>query len=148
MLAASGRPLQVALATPQLPPEQEGVGTYQLVGAELVLKDCPVGFLIFNTSVESQRCDKCPGNRYSLDTTDGCVDGVCEVRECSVCPEGARCDSGGSRFEPRIANSTWELARTERHYTVMRLSACPAGYGPPRCPLSATCAGDMLGSRR
>lgn len=73
----------------------------------LVLRECPIGYLLVNHTLEAQECRRCEPTTYSFNPTDGCklVSGVvlCEPRDCQACPIGARC-AGGSLCVPGQPN--------------------------------------------
>lgn len=79
------------------------------VGGEFLLKRCPPGFLLVNTTVELSACKECDAGSYSFKFTDGCnqeqEDPTCDTRECTTCPAGATCSKGGEavwrHFQPR-----------------------------------------------
>ena len=75
------------------------------------IKQCPLGFLIVNGSIDTQECTECLTGSYSLSSTYGCVDQVCPTRECITCPNGASCKSG--------FNQPW------KHFTPLRLMIGP-----------------------
>ena len=65
------------------------------------LAKCPQGFLLVNTTVELSRCKECDANSYSFSDSTGCVSNsngehVCNIRDCSACPAGAKCLKGSS----------------------------------------------------
>eukprot|EP00961_Rhodomonas_salina_P195565 2640306-Rhodomonas_salina.2 len=125
-MAARGIPVESAVATQALQPLAEGVGVYALVGAAFVLKACPIGFLLVNASLDEQECAKCPAGQYSLNPVDGCVEGLCRLRDCTMCPNGATC-AGGSRFAAKAHNSTWEVVWDSNGYSKKRLVGCAVG---------------------
>ena len=67
-----------------------------------LLKACPAGYLLVNSTLEAQTCVECDAQTYSRDATDGCkadeTEGavVCAQRECTVCPVGVDCAKGSA----------------------------------------------------
>jgi hypothetical protein len=94
--------------------------------SQVNLLECPAGYLVVNSSVETQNCLFCQPNTYSLVSTDNCGKESCPERECNQCPAGARC-AGGDNFEPLVQGSVWERV-FHAGATKMRLSACPSGH--------------------
>jgi len=97
------------------------------------ITSCPVGYLLVNSTLDSQECFKCPRDTYSFDFTDGCQDGTCSAppgRKCQDCPiEGVKCD-GGDHFD-FMNGSSWEKVRDKsggQMYHRYRLKECPTGH--------------------
>jgi predicted outer membrane repeat protein len=86
-----------------------GLGEWMAVGGTYILKSCPAGYLLVNSDSDGQQCLECDAGTYSLDSTDGCIDGICSRRPCTSCPAGASCARGSSspwsHFVPRVLNS-------------------------------------------
>jgi len=72
------------------------------------LLSCPLGYFAINISRDTSGCAMCEANTYSLDSISGCQGGVCAVRECSPCPEGASCQKGSLPLHISLAlNGQW-----------------------------------------
>jgi hypothetical protein len=98
-------------------------GIWEEVGGRYLLRRCPTGSLLVNTSLEAQQCVACEQGTYTTADIDGCsgAGGVCQQRKCTTCPLGAECIGGLLRG--RVGGSVW---RKLGQY--MRLDECPAGY--------------------
>lgn len=55
------------------------------------IQACPIGYLLINTTIDSQECFECEEGTYTLDPYVDCEDGVCGNRPCPKCPEGVKC---------------------------------------------------------
>ncbi len=86
-----------------------GLGEWVVVGGTYLLKSCPAGYLLVNSDRDGQHCLECDAGTYSLDSTDGCIGGICSRRPCTSCPAGASCARGSSspwtHFVPRVQTS-------------------------------------------
>ena len=106
------------------------------------LRSCPPGYLTINSSRDTSGCSICEAMTYSLDSTSGCQDGVCEVRECSQCPEGAICRKGSlppPHFIPKQNDAEWSMASMSAgEEVILRLNSCPPGFALIRTPLPAS----------
>jgi len=71
---------------------------WEEVDGQYLLRKCPQGFLLVNTTVELSVCRECDAGTYSFLDSDGCNEQVhptiCDVRDCSACPVGATCAKG------------------------------------------------------
>ena len=71
---------------------------WEEVDGQYILRHCPQGFLLVNTTVELSTCRECNAGTYSFSDTDACNEQVhptiCDVRDCSACPVGATCARG------------------------------------------------------
>ena len=71
---------------------------WQEVNGQYILRKCPRGFLLVNTTVELSFCKECIPGSYSFSDVDGCNQAsqppVCDTRDCTVCPAGALCAAG------------------------------------------------------
>lgn len=83
------------------------------------------------------RCARCEALTYSLNPSDGCLDGYCPPRPCTACPVGARCLGTPAAsvfnlsriFEPLINGSVWSLQPAPAGGVhLKRLVACPPGF--------------------
>jgi len=71
-------------------------------GEDWVLRDgtfllvsCAPGFLLVNTTTDTQECKECEIGKFSLSYTEGC--GLtCDNRDCTACPDGVQCNKGSS----------------------------------------------------
>ncbi len=96
---------QVAQTSEKRPEGEEWV----MVGGEYFLQACPRGFVLVNTSVETQECRECAVGFFNIDPLRGCTAMGslvrCDARPCSVCPEGVYCNRGSapawSHFVPK-----------------------------------------------
>jgi hypothetical protein len=63
-----------------------------------VLKSCPVGFLLLNSTIETQTCKECEDGKYATSSDYGCdaTTKFCDSRECVPCANGATCGRGSS----------------------------------------------------
>jgi predicted outer membrane repeat protein len=86
-----------------------GLGEWVVVGGTFLLKSCPAGYLVVNSDREEQHCHECDAGTYSINSTDGCIGGICSLRPCTQCPAGASCAKGSSsswsHFVPRVLMS-------------------------------------------
>lgn len=80
-------------------------------GAPVLFK-CRPGYLLVNSTVNTQECLFCIATTYSLDPFDRCgLDGsnVCGLRDCFPCSVGAEC-FGGAQFEPKVGSiDDWDV---------------------------------------
>jgi len=67
---------------------------WQQVGFAFMLITCPMGHLLVNASIDSQKCLECEADTYIVDMFQGCADGMCSSRPCSTCPVGVVCGRG------------------------------------------------------
>ena len=71
---------------------------WEEIDGQYLLRKCPQGFLLVNTTVELSTCRECNAGTYSFSDTDACNEQVhptiCDVRDCSACPVGATCARG------------------------------------------------------
>jgi len=82
---------------------------WEEVDGQYILRHCPQGFLLVNTTVELSMCRECNAGTYSFSDSDACNEQVhptiCDVRDCSACPVGATCargsDESASHFVPK-----------------------------------------------
>ena len=96
---------QVAQTSEKRPEGEEWV----MVGGEYFLRACPRGFILVNTTVETQECRECAVGSFNIDPLRGCTSMGstvrCDARPCSGCPEGVDCSSGSapvwSHFVPK-----------------------------------------------
>ena len=112
------------------------------------LQTCPRGFLLMNTTVDTQECVMCETGTYAIDSTMGCGPQRCDARLCLPCPEGAVCESGnapawrhfqpvllevGAAVLPQITLEIPTLGVTEHlycHGSEGAPKACVSGQGP------------------
>ena len=66
--------------------ETEQIGTWKKVGGVFYLESCLRGYLLINTTLETQECRECGDGFYSVDPVLGCQDGICDARPCIECP--------------------------------------------------------------
>jgi hypothetical protein len=61
-----------------------------------VLKSCPVGFLLINSTIETQTCKECETGTYAISFDYGCdaKAKLCDNRACLPCANGATCRKG------------------------------------------------------
>jgi hypothetical protein len=64
------------------------------VDGVLIVRACPMGYLLMNTTIDTQYCFECEGGSYTLDMYSDCRGGVCGKRECTGCPVGVECSPG------------------------------------------------------
>jgi len=106
------------------------------------LRSCPQGYVAINISRDTSGCAMCEANTYSLDSISGCQGGVCAVRECSPCPEGASCQKGSlppPHFIPKQSGAEWSMVSVSSgEEVILRLSSCPPGFALIRTPLPAS----------
>jgi hypothetical protein len=82
---------------------------WEEVDGQYILRHCPQGFLLVNTTVELSMCRECNAGTYSFSDSDACNEQVhptiCDVRDCSACPVGGTCargsDESASHFVPK-----------------------------------------------
>jgi hypothetical protein len=71
---------------------------WEEVDGQYILRHCPQGFLLVNTTVELSMCRECNAGTYSFSDSDACNEQVhptvCDARDCSACPVGATCAKG------------------------------------------------------
>jgi hypothetical protein len=91
-----------ATITPDLKPvtkekKREGE-VWKLENRKYVLKSCPVGFLLINSTIETQTCKECETGTYAISYDYGCdaKAKLCESRACLPCANGATCNRGSS----------------------------------------------------
>jgi len=60
------------------------------------LVSCAPGFLLVNSTIDTQECKECEVGKFSLSYLDGCGSVSCDNRECTTCPDGAVCNKGSS----------------------------------------------------
>ena len=96
-----------------------------------MLRACPSGFVLKNSSIELQSCEPCGRGRYIIPGSSTCAD----------CPDGAWC-SDGAQFYPHVADSEWKVEISGLGVRRWRIHSCPAGYALVRTsknPLGDTC---------
>ena len=71
-------------------------GDWDEVDGTFFLRSCPPGFLLINTTLETQACRECEAQTFSVNSVLDCSDGRCDPRPCIVCPEGVACAKGSS----------------------------------------------------
>jgi hypothetical protein len=71
---------------------------WELEDGEYVLKSCPVGFLLINSTIETQTCKECETGTYTISYDYGCDSQtkLCDNRACLPCANGATCRKGSS----------------------------------------------------
>ena len=69
---------------------------WEEVNGEYLIRACPQGFLLVNTTVEQSMCKECDPGTYSLSYVDRCSpeQQVCDKRDCTPCAAGAFCAKG------------------------------------------------------
>jgi hypothetical protein len=93
-------------STIKLSEKREGEVWQQRNGV-FVLTDCPPGFLLINTTLETQECKECEQGTFLIFSEDGCVVpapsgnpdewlGGCDNRACKPCADGASCSKGST----------------------------------------------------
>ena len=86
------------------------------------------GFLLINTTVETQECFECESGSYAIDSTMGCGPTRCDARLCIPCPEGASCEAGGAprwkHFQPVLL----ELGDTVLPQITLEIPGEPTQY--------------------
>ena len=92
---------EVVSTTSRLPGE-----LWEEVDGVFTLRACPVGYLLVNTTTDTQGCFGCEPGSYSLDMFAGCSGGTCGQRSCAECPVGAECKRGSNppwmHFLPKL----------------------------------------------
>ena len=87
-------------ATSEKWPEGE---EWEEVDGQYILRHCPQGFLLVNTTVELSMCRECNAGTYSFSDSDACNEqvhpAICDVRDCSSCPVGATCAKGSEETD-------------------------------------------------
>jgi hypothetical protein len=70
-----------------------------------ILRSCPRGFLLINTTLETQECKECEAGTFSFYSEHGCKVaaasgsgwiGGCDSRACITCADGATCSRGST----------------------------------------------------
>jgi hypothetical protein len=76
---------------------------WKLENGKYVLKSCPVGFLLINSTIETQTCKECETGTYAISYDYGCdaEAKLCDTRECAPCANGATC----TRETPRCGST-------------------------------------------
>jgi len=85
-----------------------------MLGGVYVLTACPSGFLLVNSTLDTQACQECEGGKFSISSEHGCRVqssgqdgwlGGCDNRACITCADGATCNKGSTaswkHFVPR-----------------------------------------------
>ena len=67
-------------------------GTWTSVNGIFYLESCPRGYLLINTTLETQECRQCPFGTYSANSLQGCEPGSCDPRPCLDCPQVWVCE--------------------------------------------------------
>ena len=104
---------------------------WEEVNGVFMLRKCPPGFKLIDTTIELQECSPCGPTKYIIEGSTDCVD----------CPDGASCPDG-AKFEPNVAGSVWAVETDADGVKYNRVSACPAGYALVRTgnnPLADKC---------
>jgi len=86
-----------------------------------VLRACPVGHVLINTTIETQKCSECEHGSFSMLPTLGCdADSErCDARPCQTCPVGARCERGSSARWQHFVPKMLRLGETVLGSTVL-----------------------------
>ena len=109
LLDKSGFQISVTAVQASIIATSQQLGEWLVVDGTYRLLSCPTGYLLINSTLEEQQCLECEAGTYSLDSKDGCIDGVCNQRACTECPSGASCARGSSvawtHFVPRVLRS-------------------------------------------
>ena len=69
---------------------------WELRGSDYVLVACPRGFLLINTTAETQECKECETGTFTMSFDYDCGPDRCDSRACVPCPDGAVCHKGSS----------------------------------------------------
>ena len=103
---------------------------WEQVDGQYVLRKCPQGFLLVNTTVELSMCRECDAGTYSFGFSDGCKQHVyptvCDTRDCTACPAGAICakgsDEAAMHFVPKAVkvNVICEHTLCQRCFLVLQ----------------------------
>ena len=103
---------------------------WEQVDGQYVLRKCPQGFLLVNTTVELSLCRECDAGTYSFGFSDGCKQHVyptvCDTRDCTACPAGAICakgsDEAAMHFVPKAVkvNVICEHTLCQRCFLVLQ----------------------------
>ena len=91
-------------STVRLAEKREGE-VWQQKNGVFVLTACPPGFLLINTTLETQECKECEQGTFLIFSEDGCQVpasngnpdewlGGCDNRACIACADGASCSKG------------------------------------------------------
>ena len=67
-----------------------------LRNSEYILEACPRGFLLVNTTVETQECKECEAGTFTMSFEHNCGPDRCDSRPCIPCPDGVECNKGSS----------------------------------------------------
>jgi hypothetical protein len=84
-------PIETSTITTRLP----GEAWIEIEGI-FVLVACPTGYLLVNTTIDTQECYECPMSTYTVDMLADCSNSVCGNRDCATCPIGVECRSASS----------------------------------------------------
>jgi hypothetical protein len=78
--------------------KKRGGGVWEVEDGVYVLKSCPVGFLLINSTIETQTCKECETGTYAISFDYGCdaKAKLCDNRACLPCANGATCRKGSS----------------------------------------------------
>jgi hypothetical protein len=115
---------------------------WKLEGGQYILKGCPVGYLLINSTVEAQTCKECEAGKYSISDDYGCdaEAKLCDTRECAPCANGATCKRGNSPVwehflpKPLLLDSKilpWVTVITRGTRTVLFCDQESKTCGPP-----------------
>lgn len=90
---------------------------WEQVNGEYLLRKCPQGYLLINTTVALSACKECIPGSYSLNDLQACTynsDGglVCDTRDCTVCPAGATCSAGSSPARNHFVPKALQIGST------------------------------------
>ena len=62
--------------------------------ARFIVRSCPPGHLLVNSTIDSQICLECGPGTYTVNMFQGCEEEMCNRRPCTKCPVGVDCAKG------------------------------------------------------
>ena len=85
---------------------------WKLEDGVYILKSCPMGFLLINSTIATQTCKECEPGTYVISYEYGCGATVCDSRACLPCANGATCYKGSSEVWQHFVPKALELGGT------------------------------------
>lgn len=76
-----------------------------------MLESCSPGYVLINTTTETQQCKECETGFFSVEPALGCGKVRCDARPCIECSVGAICNKGSAHSWTHFVPKSLELGR-------------------------------------
>jgi hypothetical protein len=99
---------------------------WEQIEGQYLLRKCAPGYLIVNSTIDTQLCKECEANTFSFDPSTGCdPGGLCENRNCIPCPIGVKCEKGSAQPIKHFVPKSIKVGNRVHPLIVLKMEGFP-----------------------